>query len=167
MKTVTREEIEASRGRILSALPRQVRKWMKEMGDEQPFLQVYVAGLLEQAFERTRDADAFANLCMIVWMSMRESLKEPFSQVDGATIERVEGRMMDLVKYAEGEADTNLPRLVQLWMQDYGQRPLMEFCVNALMSEKSPYGVSAQASGLIFLYLKVLIDCLDQAAPAA
>jgi hypothetical protein len=140
---------------------------MKEMGDEQPYLQVYMAGLLEQGFERTRDADALAHLCMIVWLSMRRARNEPFPQVDGATIERIESRMMELLKYAEGEGEGNLPRLVQLWMQDYGQRSLLEFCVNALMSPENPYGISPEASGLIFLYLKVLIDCLDQAAPAA
>ena len=50
-------------------------------------------------------------------------------------------------------------------MRDYNQRPLLEFLLDALMSPENTYGITEEGSGLIFTYLKVIVDCLDKAKP--
>ncbi|HDP95769.1 MAG TPA: hypothetical protein ENN40_10490 [Candidatus Aminicenantes bacterium] len=55
--------------------------------------------------------------------------------------------------------------MVQAWMEDHSQRPLLEFVPDALMSPEDIYAVTKEGSGMIFTYLKVVIDCLDNAKP--
>jgi len=48
-------------------------------------------------------------------------------------------------------------------MKDYNQRPMLEYVLEALMSPEHPHHATTEGSGLIFTYLKIIIDCLDNA----
>ena len=70
---------------------------------------------------------------------------------------------MKLYAYSEGEAESEWPDMVVTWMEGFNQRPLLQFVLHSLMLPENPYQVTPDGSGLIFTYLKVIIDCLDNA----
>ena len=164
MRTVTHEEIQASMDRVHDMTESETRKFMRRMQKEQPYIQVYVAAICDRGeFEAENDADALANLSGIVWHAMRRAAGGPLVKVKGPEIDKREEQIMQLYRYAEGEPEPDWPSMVQAWMEDYNQRPLLEFVLDALMSPENPYAVTEEGSGMIFTYLKVIIDCLDNA----
>ncbi len=164
MRIVTHEEIQASMDRIHEMTKSDTRRFMKQMSKEQPYIQIYVAAICERGeFDDENDADAFANLASIIWHAMRKAAGGRLAKVKADEIDAKEAQIMRLYEYAEGEPESDWSSMVQAWMEDYNQRPLLEFVLDALMSPENPYGVTLEGSGLIFTYLKVIIDCLDNA----
>jgi len=166
MRTVTREEIQASMDRVHDMTENETRKFMRRMQKEQPYMQVYVAAICERGeFTDENDADAFANLSGIVWHAMCHAAGTPLVKVKGHAIDKREEQIMQLFRYAEGEPESDWTNMVQAWMDGYNQRPLLEFVLDALNSPENPYAVTEEGSGMIFTYLKVIIDCLDNTKP--
>ncbi len=166
MRTVTRKEIQASMDRVHDMTENETRKFMRRMQKEQPYIQVYVAAICERReFDDENDVDAFANLSGIIWHAMRHAAGTPLVKVKGHQIDKREEQIMQLYHYAEGEQESDWPRMLQAWMEGYNQQPLLEFVLDALNSPENPYAVTEEGSGMIFTYLKVVIDCLDSAKP--
>jgi len=144
----------------------ETRKFMRRMQNEQPYIQVYVAAICERGeFDDENDADAFANLSGIIWNAMRHAAGTPLVKMKGHQIDKREEHIMQLYRYAEGESESDWPSMVQAWLDGYNQRPLLEFVLDVLNSPANPYAVTEEGSGMIFTYLKVIIDCLDNAKP--
>ena len=137
---------------------------MAQMSREQPVLQVYVAAILERGdFEDDNDKDALANLASIIWHAMRAAASGRMGKVKPKEIDRREAQMEKLFEYAKDESEADWPRLVETLFEGYPQQPLLQFALEPLMSPDNPYGVTHDGSGLIFHYVKVMIDCLDNA----
>jgi len=165
MRAVTIDEIQTSTDFVHDMTEDETREFMAGMQLEQPYIQVYVAAICERGdFEDENDADAFANLAGIVWHAMRQAAGGPFTVVEGRDLDDCEAKVMDLLRYAEGEAESDWPDTVRAWMDGYNQQPVMEFVLEALLSPENQYGVTEEGIGLIFTHLKVIIDCLDNAA---
>ena len=96
---------------------------------------------------------------------MRQAVGVCLTEVKGTEIDEREEKIMGLYEYAEGEPESDLSKLFQTWTEGYPQRPLLEFLSVALMSPENPYDVTEEGSGMIFTYLKVIVDCLDHAQP--
>ncbi len=165
MKPITHEEIQESVDLVHNMSESETRKFMKRMSKEQPYIQIYVAAICERGeFDDDNDADAFANLASIIWHAMCKAVGGGLAKVKSQEIDKSEAKMMKLYEYAEGKAESEWPDMVSAWMEGFNQRPLLEFLLQSLMSPENPYQVTPDGSGLIFTYLKVIIDCLDNAA---
>jgi hypothetical protein len=144
----------------------QTRELMERMTREQPFIQLYVAAICERGdFSDESDTDAFANLATIVWHAMDKAAPGPLQRVSGGQLDECEENLMRMLEYAEGESEDDLPAFVNAWMDDYPQPHLLEFLLETLFSPENPYEVTPEAAGMLFTYLKIIIDSLDKAAP--
>jgi len=167
MRPVTREEIQSTVDLVHAMGPDETRQLMLQMREEQPYLQVYLAAICERGdFDDENDADAFVNLATIVWYAMCHQSGVTIPEISGEQIDLCEDQVMQLYAYAEGEPDSGWPAMVQAWMDGCSQLPLLGFLVDALMAEKNPYEMTEQGGGMIFTYIKTIIDCLDQASAA-
>lgn len=164
MRTVTRVEVEASRDYVDGMSMSEMRELMTQMSREQPYLQVYLAAVMDRGdLTDENDLDALANLAAIIWHAMRAAAEGRMGKVKPRAIERCERAVFGFLEYAAGETEEDFHRLVETGLNEYNQRPLLGFVVELLMSPDNPYGVTPDGSGLIQSYAKVLIDCLDQA----
>lgn len=164
MRTVAQNEIQESIDKFSGMSEKDTQSFMEQMSKEQPFIQIYVAAICDRGdFKNESGADAFINLASIIWHAMRTAAGGKIRQVDGDEIEKREKKMTDLYKYAENESEEGFTELAISWMKDYNQRPLLEFAIEALLSPENPYRPTQYDSGIIFTYLKVIIDCLDNA----
>jgi len=164
MRTITHNEIQESIDKLNAMSEKDTKSFMKQMSAEQPFIQIYVAAICDRGdFENESGADAFIHLASIIWHSMCAAAGGKIRQVDGDEIERHEKKTTDLYKYAENESEEGFCELAISWMKDYNQRPLLEFVLEALLSPENPGRPTQYDSGLIFIYSKIVIDCLDNA----
>ena len=164
MRAVTHEEIQQSIECIEEMSEKDSRQFLIEMSEEQPYIQIYVAAILERGdFTDEDDSDIFTNLVMITWHAMRQASGGNLGMVLGKDIEEFEDKILELYDYAQDEPDEDWPELIHAWTERYNQRPLLEFILQSLMSPHSQYCVSPNASGMIFTYLKVIVDSVDNA----
>jgi len=164
MRTVTHHEIQESIDKINGMSEKDTHSFMKQMSEEQPYIQIYVAAICDRGdFENENDADAFVNLVSIIWCAMRMAAGGKIHQAADGEIDKREAQQMKLYTYTEGEPENGVSRLVESWMKDYNQRPMLEYVLEALMSPEHPHHATTKGSGLIFTYLKIIIDCLDNA----
>jgi hypothetical protein len=164
MRIITRHEIESCREAVDGMSETETRALMERMSQEQPFLQVYIAAILERGdFTSEADMDAFASLSATVWHAMRTAAGEPLAQVGTEEIDQREAKAIEFLEYAGGESEEGWRRLVETWREGANQLAMVTFIVEMLMSPDSPYDVTPDGSGLILVYLKVIMDCLDNA----
>lgn len=164
MRIITHEEIDDSVDRIHAMTDDELGLFAMQMNDEQPYIQIYLAAKSECGdFEDENDVDALFDLASIIVSAMRAASGGRLAQVTGDDIDTHEAKMMELYHYAAGEEDDAWPELIATTLEAYNQRPLLEFVLEALMSPENRYEVTPDGSGLIFTYIKVIIDCLDQA----
>ena len=164
MRTVTAEEILDSMNVFHEMTESEARRFMERMSKEQPYIQLYIAAILDRGdFEDENDADAFADLAAIIWHVMRKAAGGRLVKIKGGEIDRREAKIIDLYEYAEDEAEEDWPDLVNSWIKGCNQRPLLEFVLNSLFSPENPYGLTSERGGMIMTYLRVIIDCLDNA----
>ena len=164
MRTVTREEVQESMDRVQNMTENEARKFMARMQEEQPYIVLYVAAISDRGdFEDENDTDAFVNLAGIIWHSMRRAAGGPLVEVQGHDLDEREAKIMQLYDYAEDEPEDVWPNMVEAWMDGYNQQPILESVLETVVSPENPYGVTEEGSGIIFTFLKVIIDCLDNA----
>ena len=166
MRTVTHEEVQASEDRVHNMTKSETLEFMGRMMKEQPYIQVYAATICEQGeWGGERDADTFASLVSVVWHAMRSALGRPFDKVKGFDLDKREEQLAQFCLQAGEQPEPNLQGIMDAWTKDYNQLPLLQFVIDALMSPDSPYEVTKESTGAIFMHLKVIMDCLDNAKP--
>lgn len=162
MRTITQEEIWASEDHILEMSTPDMQGFLAQMSEVQPFVMVYISTLCERGdFEQDNDMDALVNLACAIWDAMNKASDGELIPVSGDDIDQSEERVMQLLKTAEGESEDAWGPLLKTWMDGANQQPILQFLLEALMSEENPYDVSDEGGGLIFMYLKTIVDCLD------
>ena len=103
MRTVTHHEIQESIDKINGMSEKDTHSFMKQMSEEQPYIQIYVAAICDRGdFENENDADAFVNLVSIIWCAMRTAAGGKIHQVAGGEIDKREAQQMKLYTYTEG-----------------------------------------------------------------
>lgn len=164
MRTIKDEEIWASEDRILEMSIPDMQAFLAQMSEAQPFIMVYISTLCERDdFEQDNDKDALVNLACAVWDAINKASGGDLGPVSGDDIDRSEERIMQLLETAEGEAEDTWSTVLKTWVDGSNQQPILRFLLEALMSEENSYDVSDEGSGLVFMYLKTIVDCLDDA----
>jgi len=161
MRTVSYDEIQASMDYIHNMNQKETKRFALSMTREQPYLQVYISAISERGdFEDENDIDAFFNVASIIWHVMRKVAGGPGVKVMPDTIDEYEESIMQHFM-AEDDSEYEMANNLKALLENDNQRPLLEFILDAVFSAENPYGVTEEGSFLIFLYSKVIIDCLD------
>lgn len=165
MRSITRDEIVSSMDHIEERSFEELEDMVFSMQEKQPYLQAYVAAICESgAFDDEDDRDIFVHLSLIIWHAMYKAQDGAFAQVTGDDIDEMEEKSDAMISYASDAEGDEISNMLQAWLDGCNQRPLIEFTLDALMNPKSPYAATEEGVGVIFPSLKVVIDCLDNAA---
>lgn len=163
MKTVSPEEIQASIDYIHDLSQKETKRFASRMTKEQPYLQIYIAAISERGdFENDNDIDAFFNLASIIWHAMRDAAGGPLAKVMPDDIDACEDSIMAHFEDMGDNSETIMENNLRDLLANSNQRPLIEFVLDALYSPQNPYEVTQEGAFLVFLYARVIIDCLDQ-----
>jgi hypothetical protein len=163
MRTITGEEVDRAFQRVDTLPPELIESLVNEMSRKQPYLQTYllaVGGDLLSDDER----EVLNFLGTVVWRAFELSGGH-VHQVNSEDLERAENASLAMLKYLEGEQITEFDAVAQAVVSKTNQPELIGFVVEALMEASEPGAeFREENAGLAFLYLKSVIDCLDQAS---
>lgn len=128
---------------------------------EQPALGIYMLVCSEQLGD---DHDTpFVELALMAWRVMSQTAGRPLARVSEEAIEAAEAAnekmLMKLDACSEMEGTANIEHFIQ----DYNQMPLLGFALEVLMqgNEENPQ-LAPENIGIVWVWLKSIIDCLDQ-----
>ncbi len=128
----------------------------------QPFLAVYL--LAAGGNELNRDErELLFYLGMVVWKMMTKGAKD-LTQVSSDSIDKEEEKNWDMISYLAGEKkDFDFLVTVESILTGYNRKNVLKYVVETLGEHNPEEGnIRNDKKGEMFIYLKTLIDCLDQ-----
>ena len=166
MKTIPSETIDEIWDRLCQSNEDQARALARRFQEEQPFVAVYLLAMDENTMAE-EDRGALMELGAYIVEIMR-TVEPNLRQVTPDELEAAEASNLRQLEGLEDGSEMDFSDTVQSLISDYNQMPLLGAVLEALMSdyEDAPE-LAPENTGMSLLYLKTVIDCLDQDQNAA
>lgn len=161
MKTIPDSVIRQVWRQLGQAGPEEAEALAQRMQQEQPYLMVYLLAADEECMDEA-DRGMLISLGAWIWQAMSQGDK-PLRMVQEADLERAEEANIRALEELEEASAADYQGAAQRLLAGYNQGPLLGAVMEALMAghEDDPEG-APDSTGLGLLYLKTVIDCLDQ-----
>ncbi len=161
MNRIPDETVEEVWKTVGALSPERTQEAMKEMAEEQPFIIGYLMAASEETFAK-EEQDLLLYIAFVVWRIMSAGGASAMART-GEMIQSAEETNRKMLEYLEGEPETDLSRTIQSLLASYGQPAVLRFALEALMEETADgEAFTAENKGLAMIYLKTIIDCLNQ-----
>lgn len=162
MNTVPRDLILESWNRQCDLDESASRELVQRFSNEQPALVVYLAAMSETLGDDAENSQLIP-LALTIWESMTEANNGPLQTVDPDTIEKAESANMKMLEQLSDASEMEWTEAAGGILTGYNQQEILGTCLEILMSEdeENPE-LAPEHIGLELIWLKTLIDCLDQ-----
>lgn len=161
VKTIPQEVIDQTWERIADMSEEQAQALASRMQKQQPFVMVYLLAA-DENWMAEDEPGRLMELGAIIWQIM-SSVGKKLREVSSDELEAAEEANLRFLEKLDEEPQMNFTDSVMKMMADYNQMPLLGAVVEALMAgyEDTPE-LAPENIGMALLYLKTVIDCLDQ-----
>jgi hypothetical protein len=138
---------------------------VKRFMEEQPAVGVFLSASSEILYEKEAERSPVVDLVIACWQAMVEVAGHPLKTVTPDDLEQAEDANANTLQRLEEGSEIEGERAARESFQKYNQRELLGFGIEMLMSghEENPE-LAPDSVGLEMLWLKTVLDCLDQAA---
>jgi hypothetical protein len=165
MNPIPVETVESRQARIAHLPEEALEELIDQASEEQPFMLAYLMSAGETEFNES-EQELLLYVGVVAWQIMREE-NVPIRSISEEDLEAAEETNRQLVEYLEGESEYELLDTVETVIANYNQGPLLRLVIESVMDEEEgAYDdlepVRDEMKGMLILYLKILIDCLDR-----
>jgi hypothetical protein len=128
----------------------------------QPLLAVYLLAVGGDELNRD-ERELLFYLGMVVWKMMAKGAKD-LTQVSSNSIDKEEEKNWDMVNYLSGEnKNFDFVNTAESIIAGYNQKNILKYVVETFEERDPEEGnIRDDKKGEMFIYLKTVIDCLDQ-----
>ena len=164
MNPVSREGIIETWDRLCELNREQTSSLTKQFWEEQPALGVYLAACSEGLGDEAAKSPLI-DLSVAIWNAMRRAGHQKLKTVSPEALDEAEEANTRMLEKLEQGSEIEYSDTVKGFLEGYNQRELLGLCLEVLMQndEEQPE-LAPDRVGLELLWLKTIIDCLDQAA---
>lgn len=165
MNALTIEEIDQIWKKMEKLELNDVPKLVTNLGKEQPSILTYLMATGNEILDQ-QEREAMLFMGVMIWHIVSEIMSEiPEITID--MLEDCEENNMAMLEYLAGEPDSEFMDTTENIMAKYHQAELLRYIIDRLMEEPDK-GIELNADnvGMMVIYLKTIIDCLDTAIPA-
>jgi hypothetical protein len=159
MEIILPEEIEQSAEYIQSLSPEETKKFIRNFKQKQSPLLVYTAALGERDFN-SEEEDVLIFAVLVAWHCISQKVPE----MRMVTIEQIEFAEAEseakLSEWEKAPDDSQVTEAMQM-LSEQSQPTLFGFLLQTIMESDN---VREDTKGLMFLHLKIILDCLLEAA---
>jgi len=128
---------------------------------EQPILLAFLMATNNDVYNQ-EERELLLYLGLAVWKMMRSGPQKP-PQVTEERLDEIRNKNFEMAEYFVGEPDSTFEDTVRMIFENYNQRYVLEYVLDALFEEdEEDVEIRETSKGYIFLDLKTVIDCLDQ-----
>ncbi len=160
MQTIPAEKILEASNRFSSLSERESKALAHRMKKEQPYVMVYLTALDEDLFDE-EDRGALNEHGALAWYVL--SAEKPLRQVTDRDLEQAEEANIKMLQDMEESSEIESTDAMTRLFQEYNQQALLGAMLELLMAghEEEP-DLAPENIGMALIYLKTVIDCLDQ-----
>jgi len=136
-----------------------IENLINKVAEEQPFILAYLMAMGEGDFnEEERELLLFLGLAIVRMMAEGNT---PLPVVTESHLDKLEQTNMRMLEYLAGETDAEFAQVAANLMDGYNQPEVLKFVIETILDES---GVSLRPgnTGIMIIFLKIVIDCLDQ-----
>lgn len=130
------------------------------LGKEQPYMLTYLMATGNDILTQP-ERETLLFMGVMVWQIVSKSISK-YPEIDITMLYDKETKNLSMLEYLAGEPETDFLDTVELIMTNYHQAELLQYTIDQLL-EQPEKGVelSDENIGMIVIYLKTIIDCLD------
>lgn len=152
----------------------QTQAWLNQIEDEavmedmidqlaeaQPFLFSYLVAMGEGDFNED-EQELLLYLGIAIWQMMLRG-EAPLKQVSEDHLDRLEQTNMQMLEYLSGESESEFLQVAHSLMDNYSQPALLRFVMEEVFEEEEDL-VRPKNQGIMVIFLKIVIDCFDEAS---
>jgi hypothetical protein len=139
--------------------PSEIPALVDTLSKKQPYLLAYLMASGNDIFNED-EREALLFMGVMIWKIAEDSKSLP--RISGNLLEKWEKKNIEMMEYLAGEPESEFTDTVEKIMETYSQSELLRFIIEKLMEEPEK-GVELREDtiGMIVLYLKTIIDCID------
>lgn len=163
METISARTVEKTWRRMSTMSPEGFPQIIDKLSSEQPAVLVYLLASGEDLFNLD-ERELLLYLGVVVWQIMAQGSTE-LREVTDETLDAVEDANLGMLEYLEDETEADFVETVEKIYTNYNQPEVLRYVVEALWEEEEEDAeIREEMKGMIFLFLKTVIDALDKSA---
>jgi hypothetical protein len=163
MKTVPASVIEQAWERVSNASPKESKALAQHMQEQQPGIMVYLLAVDEDLFD-AQERGTLLMLGALIWQAMSNAA-HPLRPISHEELDDAEATNLGMLEELEEGSEMDYMETMRGLIANYNQMPLLASVMEALMEghEDTPE-LAPDHLGMALIYLKTVIDCLDQSS---
>jgi len=135
------------------------------LGKQQPFILTYLMATGNDIL-LMQEREALLFMGVMLWQIVH-AVHDTIPQISGEDLDECEAKNVKMLEYLAGEPERDFMDTVEKIMAKYHQPELLRFIIDRLMEETDKgIEISDDNVGMMVIYLKSIIDCLDVAIPS-
>ncbi len=159
---LTYDEIDDSWNEMGELYIDDVPKLVNKLGKEQPFILTYLMATGSDILNQ-HERETLLFLGVMIWHIVSKIAPDT-PEISGDILDCSEEKNMEMLEYLSGEPETDFMDTVAKIMSKYHQSELLRYIIDRLLEEPDKgIELSEDNIGMIVIYLKTIIDCLDLA----
>ncbi|HEX2958554.1 MAG TPA: hypothetical protein VHO70_17085 [Chitinispirillaceae bacterium] len=161
MKTLSTEVIDQQWKSIETMNLDDVPDFITDLGRSQPYVLTYLMATGEDILNQ-KEREILLFMGIMVWNITKLCINEPMEILSDKLLD-CEKKNVAMLEYLAGEPDTDFIDTVDGIMSKYHQHTLLKYIIDRLMEDykEEHSAVREENIGMIVIYIKSLIDCLD------
>ena len=161
MNTISAEIVEQTWEEMSVMSPSKIPKIMDQLTKKHPIILAYLMASGNDILNQD-ERELLLYLGIVVWRIMSQG-NTPLPEVPEDILDEVESKNFNMLEYLEGESETDFFDAVELITNNYNQPEVLKYVVEALMEDDDEeIDISDENKGMMMIYLKTVIDCLDR-----
>ena len=166
MQPISAEIVEKTWQKLAQMKPAEAIKMVEEAGKKQPALLAYLMGVGGDAFDQ-EEREIMLYIGFVVWKIMAQG-NASLPVISLEDLEAAEDANFKLLEKLSEESPGDFISMVDSMLSRYNQPEVLKYVVEALMEdEEGDMAMEAddeeENMGLMMIYLKTVVDCLDAA----
>jgi len=134
---------------------------VNDLGEDQPFIFTYLMTIGEGDFN-DEEREMMLLLGVIIWRIMSKE-KETLPTVSEESLDKVEQENMPLLEQL-AEDESTFASSARGLLRDYNQPEILSYVIESVVAEAEESEVREVNQGIMIIFLKIVIDCLDKEA---
>lgn len=130
------------------------------LGKFQPYILAYLMATGNEILDQN-EREALLFMGVMIWHIVSSATPD-IPEVSGELLDEKELKNISMLEYLSGEPEPEFMDTVDKIIGNYHQSELLKYMIDRLMEEpEKGVTISENNVGMIVIYLKTIIDCLD------
>lgn len=137
---------------------------VNNLGKKQPYILTYLMATGNDILSQP-EREALLFMGVMIWYIVGHIVPE-VPEISGDTLDDCENKNLEMLEYLAGEPESEFMDTVERIMAKYHQAEFLRYIIDRLLEEpEKGIEISEDNMGMMVIYLKTIIDCLDSAIP--